>query len=108
MGQDKYLLMIDITVIPIIKAPVKSLTPVDKLMNERLTGLTSDLQTYFMKVFEGEMVYEDLVIYTSYNAKYAVQWKIVSDVSTHIQAEVAKCCTNLGYLEWKDTGQSGI
>ncbi len=102
MGPDKYLLMIYVTVIPIINTPVKTLTPVDKLMNERLTGLTSDLQTYFTKVFEGEKVYEDLVIYTSYNAKYAVQWKIVSDVSIRIQAEVAKCCTNLGYLEWQE------
>jgi hypothetical protein len=96
--------MIEVSVVPIINAS-QSLTPVDKLMNERLVGLASDLQTYLTKVFVGEKVYEDLVIYTSYNAKYAVQWKIVSDVSINIQAEVSKYCTNLGYLEWKEVDQ---
>lgn len=100
--------MINVTILAMVDQQPKIMTSVDKLMNERLTGLATDLQAYLTKVFLAEKSYEDLVVYISYNTKYSVQWKIVSDVSTHIQAEVAKCCTNLGYLEWKDTEQSGI
>ena len=94
--------MIDVTVLPLISSPTKNPSPVEKLMNERLVGLASDLRVYLGKVFSGERTYEDVVVYLSYNAKYGVQWKIVNDVSIRIFAEVSKCCTNLGYLQWKD------
>ncbi|MBT2560096.1 hypothetical protein J7E50_02525 [Pedobacter sp. ISL-68] len=94
--------MIDITVLAVFDTSLKTPDAVDRLMNNRLTALASDLQTYLYKIFAGERGVEDLVIYLGYNNKYAVQWKIVSDVSSHIGAEVAKCCNNLGYLPWND------
>lgn len=94
--------MINVTILAMADPDLKILTSVDKLMNERLTGLSVDLQTYLTKIFAEDKAYEDLVIYISYNAKYAVQWKIVSDVSTYVQGEVARCCTNLGYIKWKE------
>ncbi|RZJ91941.1 MAG: hypothetical protein EOO20_03545 [Chryseobacterium sp.] len=94
--------MIEVTVLAMIGPKHSALTPVEQLMNERLLGLVSDLQGYLNKVFAGERTYEELVIYMGYNAKYGVQWKIVNDVSVRVSAEVSKCCTNLGYLEWRE------
>ncbi|RZJ76929.1 MAG: hypothetical protein EOO45_00485 [Flavobacterium sp.] len=94
--------MINVTVLAVVDPQLQTLTSVDKLMHKRLIGLVADLQTHLTKVFIGEKAHEDLVIYTSYNIKYAIQWKIVSDVSAHIHVEVAKRCRNLGYIEWEE------
>lgn len=95
--------MINVTILPIINT--KSLTELDKLMNERLTMLSVDLRAYLTKMFAKEIEHNDLVIYMSYNAKYTVQWQIMNDVPKHIQAEVAKCCDNLGYFQRKQPEQ---
>lgn len=94
--------MINVTVLAMIHSPIIPLITVDKLMSERLIRMAADLQAYLHKTFTNEK-YEDVVIYMSYTTKYAVQWKIVNDVPRQIQAEVAKCCNNLGYFQWKDS-----
>ncbi|QIL41196.1 hypothetical protein G7074_19150 [Pedobacter sp. HDW13] len=93
--------MIDVTVLPITYSTDEILTSIDKLMNERLDGLASDLQHNLGKVFAREREYDDLVIYLSYNSKYTVLWEIVNDVPAYVQGEVAKYCGDLGYLQSK-------
>jgi hypothetical protein len=100
--------MIDITVLAMIDVDPKPGTPLVKLMNERLSGLASDLKGYLQKEFALERECEDLIIYMSYNSKYAIRWKIVNDVPDRIQQEVAKRCGNLGYILWKELDLYGF
>ncbi|ETZ20901.1 hypothetical protein N824_01990 [Pedobacter sp. V48] len=94
--------MIAVTVLPMIDVMPKPGTPLVKVMNDRLTTMAGELQKYLEREFTDEKGCEDLVIYMSYNSKYAVRWKTVNDVPVHIQNHVTKCCGNLGYIQWKE------
>jgi len=93
--------MITVTVVPIMETDPRPAPPLSKLMNERLTGMASSLQTSLSKALNENKGYDDLVVYISYNSKYTVRWKIVNDVSLDIESEVAKQCAKLGYILWK-------
>jgi hypothetical protein len=93
--------MITVTVVPIIEADPRQAAPLSKLMNERLMGMATALQTLLEKALDENKGYDDLVIYISYNSKYTVRWKIVNDVSSAIESKVAKQCAKLGYILWK-------
>jgi len=93
--------MITVTVVPIIEADPRPAPPLSKLMNERLIGIASALQASLTKALSENKNHDDLVIYISYNSKYAVRWKIVNDVPVKIESEVARQCANLGYILWK-------
>lgn len=71
-------------------------------MNERLVRFAKELQDVHLKDLESaEPLFEDIVIYISYNSKYNVRWKIVNDVPEHAIMEVAAQCDRLGYIRWK-------
>lgn len=77
-------------------------SPLAKVMKERLNRLASELQEVQLKSLMAiEPLTEDLVIYLSYNSKYKIRWRIVNDVSTSIEKEVAWRCASLGYIVWK-------
>jgi len=92
--------MIDVTVLAMTEREPKPGTPLLRLMNERLTGFARDLQVYLQKEFKADKQPGDLVIYLSYNSKYTVRWKIVSDVPEYIQEKTSRICGNLGYIPW--------
>lgn len=94
--------MIDVTVLPMIDVMPKPGTPLVKVMNDRLAVIAEELQKSLQQEFAYESACEDLVIYMSYNSKYAVRWKIVNDVPSSIQNNVVKHCGNLGYIQWKE------
>ena len=93
--------MITVTVVPIIEADPRPAPPLSKLMNEKLIGMASALETSLTKALIENKGHDDLVIYMSYNSKYAVRWKIVNDVPIDVESEVAKQCAKLGYILWK-------
>lgn len=91
-----------ITVVPIIEPDIKPAAPLAKVMNERLSRLAKELQDEHLKDLDHmEPLFEDVVIYLSYNSKYTIRWKIVNDVPEHAIIEVAAQCDRLGYIRWK-------
>lgn len=94
--------MLVVTVVPILEPNPKSGTPLIRLMNDRLIKMASDLQAYLTKELLNTRDCEDLIIYISYNSKYAVRWKIVNDVTDYVQEKVVRKCGNLGYIEWRE------
>ncbi len=93
-----------VTVLAIIEPDTRPAAPLAKVMNERLARFARELQDIHLKGLETvEPLFEDVVVYMSYNSKYNVRWKIVNDVPTNIEAEVAEQCGKLGYIKWKTT-----
>jgi hypothetical protein len=91
-----------VTVLPIIEPDIKPAAPLAKVMNERLTRFAKELQDVHLKGLESiEPLFDDVVIYISYNSKYSIRWMIVNDVPAVIEAEVAEQCGRLGYIKWK-------
>ena len=77
-------------------------SPFAKVMKERLNRLALELQDVQLRSLMAiEPLTEDLVIYLSYNSKYKIRWRIVNDVPTSIEREVAERCASLGYIIWK-------
>lgn len=73
-----------------------------KVMKERLIRLAAELQDTHLKQFATlKPLSEDVVIYISYNPKYTIRWRIVNDVPSFVEAEVAKTCALLNYIPWK-------
>lgn len=93
--------MMTITVLAIIEPDIKPAPPLARVMNERLIRLAAELQISLVDELEDSWDCEDLVIYMSYNSKYAIRWKIVNDVPPTIESEVARQCATLGYILWK-------
>lgn len=76
--------------------------PLAKVMKERLIRLAAELQDVHLKSLTTiEPLTEDVVIYISYNPKFTVRWRIVNDVPSAIEKEVANHCAALGYIVWK-------
>jgi hypothetical protein len=46
-------------------------------------------------------MFDDLVVYISYNSKYSVRWRVVNDVPKQVEDLVAEKCAALGYIKWK-------
>jgi len=93
-----------VTVLPIIEHDNKPAVPLAKVMNERLSRFAAELQDLHLKeLVKLEPLFEDVVIYISYNANYAVRWKVVNDVSSQVELIVAEQCNRLGYIKWKTT-----
>lgn len=93
-----------VTVLAIIEPDTRPAPPLAKVMNERLARFAKELQDIHLKGLETvEPLFEDVVIYMSYNSKYNIRWKIVNDVPGNIEVEVAEQCAKLGYIKWKTT-----
>ena len=91
-----------VTVLPIIEPDTKPAVPLAKVMNERLHRLAKELQdTHLSMLSVVEPLYEDVVIYISYNKNYAIRWRIVNDVAVETENRVARECDKLGYIKWK-------
>lgn len=76
--------------------------PLAKVMKERLIRLAAELQDVHLKSLTTmEPLTEDVVVYISYNPKFTVRWRIVNDVPSVIEKEVANYCAALGYIVWK-------
>ncbi|WP_316814334.1 hypothetical protein [Pedobacter heparinus] len=91
-----------VTVLPILEPDTKPAAPLAKVMNERLIRFAKELQEIHLKALESaEPLFDDVVVYISYNSKYSIRWKIVNDVPGNIEAEVAGQCGRLGYIKWK-------
>lgn len=91
-----------VTVVPIIEPEPKPGAPLAKVMQERLHRIAQELQDVHLKHMETvEPIFEDLVIYVSYNSKYSVRWRIVNDVPADAEALTAEVCAKLGYIKWK-------
>lgn len=91
-----------VTVVPIIEPELKIAATLVKVMNERLNRLAKELQDIHLKHLEmEEPMFEDVVIYISYNSNYAIRWKIVNDVSEAVTNDVNTACGKLGYIRWK-------
>lgn len=91
-----------VTVVPIIEPDLKPAAPLAKVMQERLRRTAKELQEVHLKHMESiEPVFEDLVIYISYNSKYTVRWRVVNDVPAGIEAMTAEVCAKLGFIKWK-------
>jgi hypothetical protein len=93
--------MMTITVLAIIEPDIKPAAPLSKVMNERLVRLAAELQASLTDELADSWDCEDLVVYMSYNSKYAIRWKIVNDVPPVVESEVVRQCANLGYILWK-------
>lgn len=93
--------MMTITVLAIIEPDIKPGAPLSKVMSERLVRLAAELQVSLTDELEDSWDCEDLVVYMSYNSKYAIRWKIVNDVPPVVESEVAGQCAKLGYILWK-------
>lgn len=73
-----------------------------KVMKERLIRLAAELQNVHLKSFTSlKPLSEDIVIYISYNPKYTIRWRIVNDVPSFVEVEVANICALLNYIPWK-------
>jgi hypothetical protein len=93
-----------VTVLAIIEPDVKPAPPLAKVMNERLLRFAKELQDVHLKGLETvEPLFDDVVIYISYNSKYSIRWKIMNDVPGSVDVEVANQCAKLGYIKWKTT-----
>ncbi|HWW40658.1 hypothetical protein [Pedobacter sp.] len=91
-----------ITVLAVIEPDITAAAPLSKVMNERLRRLAAELQDQHLKNLKSiDSGCEDVVIYISYNTKYNIRWKIVNDVPSAIETEVAHQCALLGYILWK-------
>ncbi|HKG07909.1 MAG TPA: hypothetical protein VKB19_15680 [Pedobacter sp.] len=91
-----------VTVLPIIEPETKPAVPLAKVMNERLKRLAGELQEQHLKDLKSEEpMFDDVVIYISYNSKYSIRWKIVNDVPENISNIVNDACDKLGYIKWK-------
>lgn len=91
-----------VTVVPIIEPDVKPAAPLARVMNERLQRLAAELQDQHLKDLSAvEPLFEDIVVYISYNSKYNVRWKIVNDVPEAVTNLVTRVCDKLGYIRWK-------
>lgn len=91
-----------VTVLPIIEPHTNPAPPLTKVMNERLQRLAKELETIHLKELQNiEPLFEDVVVYISYNSKYSLRWKIVNDVSQEVENIVAEHCGKLGYIRWK-------
>lgn len=91
-----------VTVLPIIEPHTNPAQPLVKVMNERLQRLAKELQEIHLKELNNfEPLFEDVVIYMSYNSKYSLRWKIVNDVSAEVESIVSEQCGKLGYIKWK-------
>jgi hypothetical protein len=93
--------MTTVTVLAIIEPDLKPAPPLSKVMHERLSRLAAELQDSLTKELIENRNCEDLVIYINYNSKYAVRWKIVNDVPSAVESEVARQCAKLGFIIWK-------
>jgi hypothetical protein len=91
-----------VTVVPIIEPEIKPGVPLAKVMNERLIRFARELQDVHLQDLEQvEPMFDDLVVYISYNSKYAVRWRVVNDVPKQVENLVAEKCAELGYIKWK-------
>jgi hypothetical protein len=91
-----------VTVVPIIEPEIKPAVPLAKVMNERLSRLARELQDLHLRDLEQvEPMFDDLVVYISYNSKYNVRWRVVNDVPKEVENLVAEKCAQLGYIKWK-------
>jgi hypothetical protein len=91
-----------VTVLPIVDPDTGSTAPLAKVMTERLKRLAAELQETHLKALElVEPMFEDVVIYISYNSKFSIRWKVVNDVALSVENEVADVCGRLGYIKWK-------
>lgn len=93
--------MMTVTVLAIFEPDIKPAPPLAKVMNERLSRFAAELQASLSDELEDSRDCDDLVIYISYNSKYAVRWKIVNDVPAFVASEVTGQCAKLGYILWK-------
>lgn len=92
-----------VTVLPIIEPDAKPAVPLAKVMNERLKRLAAELESLHLKDLKSvEPMFEDVVIYISYNSKYSIRWKIVNDVPENVTSMVTEQCDKLGYIKWKE------
>lgn len=91
-----------VTVVSIFEPEIKPAAPLAKVMNERLTRFAKELQDLHLKDLELlEPMFDDLVIYISYNSNYAIRWRVVNDVPREVELLVADKCAQLGYIKWK-------
>lgn len=91
-----------VTVVPILEPHISPAPPLTRVMDERLIRLAKELAENHLKDLEyEEPLFEDVVIYISYNSKYTVRWKIVNDVPAAVEHKVAEACAQLGYIAWK-------
>jgi hypothetical protein len=91
-----------VTVVPIFEPEIKPAVPLAKVMNERLTRFAKELQDLHLKDLEPvEPMFDDLVVYMSYNSKYGIRWRVVNDVPKEVEQLVAEKCAQLGYIKWK-------
>ncbi|RZK51333.1 MAG: hypothetical protein EOO87_17900 [Pedobacter sp.] len=77
--------------------------PLAKVLRERLLRMATELQEIHLKpIMQMPPMDGDVVIYISYNLKYAVRWSIVNDVPDFIEKEIAQICALKGYIPWKN------
>ncbi|MCZ4244071.1 hypothetical protein [Pedobacter punctiformis] len=93
-----------VTVLAILETDFRPDASLGKIMNERLQKAAAELQEVHLKGLEsiGQRT-DDLVVYISYNPKYAIRWRVVNDVPTVVEDTVANICGKLGYIQWKTT-----
>ena len=91
-----------VTVVPIIEPEIKPAPPLSKVMNERLIRFAKELQDVHLNDLEQvEPLFDDLVVYISYNSNYTVRWRVVNDVPRGVEQLVGEKCATLGYIKWK-------
>lgn len=90
-----------VTVLPIKEAKTGTVLPLERVMDERLSRLASEMQNILEHELREFQDCDDLVIWLSYSSSYAVRWKIVNDVPNRIEDAVANLCAKLGYVIWK-------
>jgi len=97
---DSFSLM-TITVVPIFKKESDSDEHLHQVMHDRVQRLADELKQVHLKSLQtAEPLYDDVVIYISYNNKYGVLWKVVNDVPLEVTDYLKQQCLKLGYLEW--------
>ncbi|WP_432708632.1 hypothetical protein [Pedobacter sp.] len=68
-----------------------------KILNQKLLEKAAELQHFSLRHLEYvEPIFEDVVIYLSYNNKNQLRWHIANDVSEEISLFITKEMTKLG------------
>jgi hypothetical protein len=91
-----------VTVLAILDTDFQPEVSLAKVMNDRLAQKALELKNTHLKALEmAGSNSEDVVVYISYNPKYAIKWRIVNDVPADVEEYVATKCAKLGYIKWK-------
>lgn len=91
-----------VTVLAILETDFAIQKNLAKIMNERLERAAKELQQVHLKPLSGRgFSTDDLIVYLSYNPKFKIRFRVVSDVPSDVEYFVNELCARLGYMPWK-------